>query len=456
MAGEAPPGSEIARHGSRSGFTLRPPHDELDCDVCHDPSLPSAQRYGFGILTACSVCHDNPHGDQFVGRYTHCTKCHQKHFQVGEFTLAQHKHFSLEGPHRAVACSRCHVKDKKTGVRRFAGTPSNCSGFHRDPHQRQFGWVGKPGCNDCHDPQQLNELKIRFAFDHGKETGYPLVGPHAQAPCARCHTARGPAKNFARRGCGGCHVDPHRGQLGTSCEQCHDKNSLVWRAKQDVAGHDRTRFPLSGTHLTLACEQCHGRTIIGEFRGLNPRCLGCHAKDYNSAPNHVGHGFPQDCERCHTTTVFKDVRPFHTPGSNCIECHAGDFVRGPKHTKPGFPTDCLRCHVGVPPARFAGATMNHSGLTNCYACHDDEFNSAAATNHAAQSYPTDCASCHTTTSFARGGLVHPAFVHLGVTAPSSGPNHRNFSGQFFSCNVCHTTRQTRVVQCTGCHGFPPD
>lgn len=412
-----------ARHGALTGFALTPPHDDLECASCHSPELPFKDSHGGALMAACGACHDHPHGDQFKGRRTHCRECHTK-LQAGEFRLADHRAFPLDSEHRAVACQMCHPKDKKTGTRRFVGTPRDCRTCHTAPH--------------------------------GKTTAWPLSRPHARAACGRCHTDRGPARDFARRGCGGCHVDPHAGQNGPSCEKCHDTEARFWRVRSDVAGHDRTRFPLSGVHLAMSCEKCHGRAALGDYRGLRPDCYGCHADRYAAAPNHIDNNFPRDCERCHTTSDFKNVRPFHVPGSRCIDCHAGVFPQGPKHTKPGFPTDCLRCHVGFPPADFTGATMNHNGLSNCYACHDDEFNSAAATDHAARSYPTNCGGCHDTTTFARGALTHPAFVYQGVTAPSSGPNHRGFSGQFFSCSVCHTTRSTTPVRCDRCHEFPPD
>lgn len=413
-----------ARHGTLTGFDLTPPHDDLDCSSCHAEDQPFKESHGAGVMAACGACHENPHGQQFQKR-THCRECHQK-FQVGEFRLANHTGFPLGGEHRAVACQLCHPKDKKTGARRFAGTPKDCAACHPAPH--------------------------------GKNTPWPLSRPHARAACSRCHTERGPARDFARRGCGGCHVDPHAAQMGPNCEKCHEAESGRWRVKPDVAGHDRTRFPLSGRHLALACETCHGRVAVADYRGLVPDCFGCHADDYATAPNHTTLPFPRDCERCHRTDDFKNVRPFHVPGSRCIDCHSGVFPQGPKHTKPGFPTDCLRCHVGFPPADFTGATMNHTGLTNCYACHDNEFNSAAATDHAARSYPTNCGGCHNTTGWARGALTHPPFVYQGVTAPGPGSdeNHRGFSGDFFSCNVCHTTRVTTTVRCDRCHDFPPD
>jgi hypothetical protein len=120
-------------------------------------------------------------------------------------------------------------------------------------------------CSLCHTGNNWTTIKKDFTFDHEKETGVPLRGVHATAGCLMCHNDRGPAGKFAAQGCAGCHVDPHAGQMGRSCKDCHDEFS--WQPKQIIARHMQTRFPLLGAHAAVACFQCHPGAQLGNFKG---------------------------------------------------------------------------------------------------------------------------------------------------------------------------------------------
>jgi hypothetical protein len=384
-------------------------------------------------------------------------------------------------------------------------------GLSAEPTQQNVKWKKNWGpvvphktfpakCEMCHVPQRWDILPKKLSFDHEKETGTPLKGPHRVAHCVRCHNDQGPVGSYAARGCGGCHVDPHRGQLGDGCADCHDDRDFVWRPKGVLADHARTRFPLAGIHLAMACETCHGRAAVGVYTGLTPECYGCHADRYAAAPGHGTAGISRQCELCHRPTSWSD------PGTHarlptttdCYACHADDYTRGPGHTANNFPHQCGLCHTprswegaivphnagsacyschasdygGAPNhvtrgyshqcdqchtdfVSFSHRTMNHAGLTDCYSCHSTDY--GGATNHSAQSYPRDCStSCHTTTTWSRGGFSHVPLTENGVSAPNSGPNHYNFGGTF-TCNKCHSTYLTTVHSCRNCHSsWPPD
>ena len=114
-------------------------------------------------------------------------------------------------------------------------------------------------CSLCHVSRRWDVLREDFKFDHLKETGHKLEGAHADASCLRCHNDRGPARLFSARGCGGCHIDPHKSTMGRDCTRCHGQESWQLRTTQgrQVADHARTRFPLTGMHAVLRCDQCH-------------------------------------------------------------------------------------------------------------------------------------------------------------------------------------------------------
>ncbi len=159
-------------------------------------------------------------------------------------------------------------------------------------------------CATCHVARNWQELVPDFEFDHEAETGVALEGAHENARCLRCHNDRGPVREFASRGCIGCHEDIHESRLGTDCTSCHDQNT--WRPQGQIARHNRTRFPLVGVHAVTACHRCHTGAEVGRFAPTDNDCLTCHVSDLNRAvnPNHIGLGFTDNCQRCHLPTAW--------------------------------------------------------------------------------------------------------------------------------------------------------
>jgi len=306
-----------------------------------DPSHP--------MDAACSHCHDDPHEDQPA-----CGTCHTPDaWAPSTFTVAQHDAFPLTGKHTEVACASCHVDAKLVGL------PGECAGCHVDRHRGKLGddctechstdgftpvedfdhqvrtgfaLVGthaKAECSDCHDGARGSAMRIvpeatcttchttghgdlgadcttchdpvvsqlfssavpSKVFDH-RATGFPLERRHSAQPCKSCHPADGhpPAAR-----CHTCHIDPHVGQLGVRCDDCHKPDR--WRlARFD---HDMTGWPLRGRHFVTPCADCHSSQ---RWLGLNDQCWDCHATDAARAPAWVdAHGFsPSNCKDCHS------------------------------------------------------------------------------------------------------------------------------------------------------------
>ena len=227
-----------------------------------------------------------------------------------------------------------------------------------------------PGdCGICHSSESWKVLREDFAFDHAKETGTPLTGAHDRAACLRCHNDRGPVAAYVERGCGGCHVDPHKGSLGLPCTRCHNEDT--WDPDGAILEHVRTRFALAGVHAITPCETCHQRATAGDFRGTPVECHLCHQRDAIRAfPNHAINGWIRDCERCHTPVAWT-APGFQHDAFPLIGGHAG--------------VDCLQCHAG---GRFAGTPPD------CFSCHRQDY--LAAPNHVAGGFSTDCTECHDT------------------------------------------------------------
>lgn len=225
-----------------------------------------------------------------------------------------------------------------------------------------------PGdCGICHVSDRWDVLREDFSFDHEAETGFALEGAHSKALCLRCHNDRGPVKVYVERGCGGCHVDPHQGNLGLVCTECHNQD--LWEPGGLIAEHANTGFALLGAHAVTPCERCHQRATVGQFRGTPVECHLCHQRDVARAvPNHQINGWNVECERCHIPLNWQAPGFDHT-GFPLLGGHAA--------------VDCLQCH---PNGLFVGTDPN------CYACHQNDYQTAP--NHVANNFSTDCTLCH--------------------------------------------------------------
>ena len=66
----------------------------------------------------------------------------------------------------------------------------------------------------------------------------------------------------------------------------------------------QTHFPLDGAHRELTCNSCHRQAVnVAADIKLDTTCLSCHRRD----DVHGGEFGPQ-CERCHSTESFKQLR----------------------------------------------------------------------------------------------------------------------------------------------------
>ena len=334
-------------------------------------------------------------------------------------------------------------------------------------------------CSLCHVPDRWDVIKEGFSFDHAKETGHALEGAHKEAACLRCHNDYGPVRQFAARGCYGCHEDIHQARLGNECSRCHNQHN--WNPGGLVAEHARTRFPLYGVHVTLACEQCHTRAPTGDFSGAPVQCEVCHRDDLARATtiDHAAQGWTNSCERCHLATSwggagfshsFFPVTGGHAPVSceechpggrfagtprDCYSCHRDDYEGQPDHVAGNFPTSCENCHsvAGWEGAHFSHTFFplngGHAGLdcsachagnvfqgtpSDCNSCHNDDYQ--AQPTHTSSGYPTDCERCHNTTTWTGAFLNH--------TFPLRGDHNE-------SCTTCHPGGNTAQFTCLVCH-----
>ena len=257
--------------------------------------------------------------------------------------------------------------------------------------------------------------------------------------------------------CAGCHKDPHQGRFGTKCETCHtgDDWKRIQRANFD---HGRTRYPLTGKHMSTDCAACHppGRPRrIADFE----RCAACHADAHAGQLALRKSG--GECGECHTTSGFRpstytvalhEATPYPLLGSHrttkCAACHrtlppaeleragvalvrvapAPKAAGPPAVTQFRFPkSGCQDCHRDP----HAGDSEKYLGKEGCLACHALTDWRTVRFDHAVTKFPVaglhlkvSCLGCHKTQ--AAGGLAPPS-ARAWATPPRAfaSPGHRS-------------------------------
>jgi hypothetical protein len=292
-------------------------------------------------------------------------------------------------------------------------TPAGAQEPTRNPH----GKLAEE-CAVCHSAEGWVPAHITSKFDHARK-GFALAGAHATTACRSCHASLD--FHGAARDCASCHKDVHHGELGVDCGRCHTPRSFIERSGMARA-HQLTRFPLSGSHLTLDCEACHTPTVQGRLRFVNVsvQCVECHLPQYQAAksPDHASGRFPQDCSQCHATTVWANARFNHD---------AAGFPLTGAHRA----VTCAQCHTGT------------SASTACVSCHQQDYNGATNPGHTAAGFATTCQTCHTTTGWTGASFNHTWFRVPHNSARTCADCHTDpASYALFVCTTCHTQTGT--------------
>jgi len=432
---------------SLTGFKLIGSHQNLACESCH------TNGHWSGLFQSCAACHkaDDAHSGQFG---TDCSLCHNPtRWSDASFDHGKVTGFALMGSHQSLSCQSCHTNGQ------FSGLSQTCASCHKadDAHNGQFG----TDCRLCHNPTRWSDA----SFDHGKVTGFALMGSHQSLACQSCH-ANGQFSGLSQS-CASCHKadDAHNGQFGTDCRLCH--NPTRWSDASFDHGK-ATGFALVGSHQSLACHSCHTN---GQWSGLSQTCYSCHKAD----DAHNGQ-FGTDCRQCHNPTRWSDAsfdhgkvtgfalmdshsglscNACHTNGgysglsSTCISCHKADDAHN-----GAFGTDCAACHR---PTKWSNASFDHSQtgfkLTGAHT------NLACESCHAGGKYqgtPKDCVACHSEPSYHQGlfgtdcAKCHSTSAWQPATFDQSHSfplNHGHAGGD---CQKCHPSELASYT-CYKCH-----
>ena len=432
---------------------------------------------------------------------TQCASCHQ---------------FGASTP--TFKCLDCHKE--------IAGRLAGKHGYH---FQIQMHNPNGKDCVHCHLEHNGEDFTLihwepsQKQFDHHL-TGYNLEGKHSGIACEKCHSPmymvaderalikmKDLSKSFLglSQDCVTCHKDPHKGQLGNNCLQCH--NFTDWKAAKQF-DHSKTRYPLAGLHIQVPCEKCHKPDTPGgpaRYKEMKfAECIDCHVDP------HKGSFKPKRCEDCHTTVGWKKLlqgfafdhsktkypllgkhatvgcaechlngdfkRPL--PFANCADCHKPDPHKGQFAVRPKK-GECAECHTvdGWKPSLFGVKEHDTSGyplkgkhievecgkchlpagkdtiykvkFAACLDCHKDAHDG----QFAAAPHQNRCEDCHTVKDFHQS--TFSVAMHKKTRYPLTGAHAA------VSCADCHKVgaagRTDKILPfrftdmtCTGCHKDP--
>lgn len=428
---------------ARTSFPLTGLHQKVACASCHPQKGEPGKE--FLVLKGlkhqkCSDCHKDPHQGRMGPT---CQQCHStaKTWKSGALAGFDHSRtgFPLTGRHREISCQSCH----KTSFTKLAH--QRCTDCHKDPHQGRMG----PTCQQCHSTASWS-AGARGKFDHSK-TRFPLRGKHQQVACQQCHTS-GRGLRFARfQACADCHRDAHAGQLAPkTCESCHKVEGFS-PSTFTLEMHQKSGYPLQGSHLAVPCISCHERVPASElpakfraqagsarllqFRWESKECASCHGDPHKGQTSRVAGA--QGCRSCHSIEGWTHLAAFD-------------------HARTGFPLEgghqrvsCGGCHrTADKKTRFAGTPRA------CNACHGDPHEGQFI-REARNGAEVACQSCHSVQGWARVTFDHDRHSRFKLV----GAHTR------LSCGACHRpeSRGGRTVvrfkplpvDCEGCHSRAP-
>ena len=354
------------------------------------------------------------------------------------------------------------------------------------PHGKDF----KISCSTCHSSTSWELDKKIYSFNHST-TKMPLIGQHKEINCKLCHKSLVFSEAKSKTECVSCHADIHSQTVGNNCDKCHTPDS--WIVNNITEIHQQSRFPLVGVHSMKDCQKCHKSESLHRYEVLGVECIDCHRENYlaTTKPNHVSSNMSTDCSQCHYIYSYNwgvagfnhNLFPLKLGHSNvdcskchvnnnftntptdCYACHQGNYnsATNPVHSGGCFSTNCLLCHntnpgwkpVTLQHNNYFSLTLGHSNV-ECSKCH--------VNNNC--NVPTDCYSCHkqnynaTTNPVHTPGCYSTDCLKCHTTIPGWKPTSFNHNSYFpissgdhsgISCIECHTNPANCNYSCIDCH-----
>ena len=185
--------------------------------------------------------------------------------------------------------------------------------------------------------------------------------------------------------------------------------------------HNRTKYPLTGSHLAVPCLSCHKRIATAsnietiQFRYESTRCNKCHENPHRrEVDKYIAKG---ECEYCHVEVNWRVIRFDHdqtefrlTGGHSKVKCGPCHWSGDPDSDKSvlrlsGVSRSCESCHRDIHNNQFS-ETQNmiaDSGVrASCERCHTpdrwypDNFDHDRSSRFKLEGAhrKTECRACH--------------------------------------------------------------
>lgn len=216
------------------------------------------------------------------------------------------------------------------------------------------------------------------------------------------------------------------------CWDCHGEHYgrtfQIIRFDEENFDHNKSGFKLVGSHVKLACKDCHTSKFISDvklkkkentFLGLSRSCNSCHEDVHQGT-------LDKNCQNCHNEDKFKPADKFSHNNTN--------FVLVGSHTQVG----CNDCHKEEVKGEKKFRIFSGLKFTNCGDCHNDIHKG---------NFGNDCKSCHNNISFKKVNIPS-TFDHSKTNFPLHGKH------KITLCIKCHDknlSNKPKFVNCYNCH-----
>ncbi len=424
----------------QTGFVLAGAHTSILCMDCH-PS----QRFD-DTPENCSGCHaadwttssEPPHED--ADFEMDCESCHtESAWTPGLWDHTIDAEYAFTGSHIGLSCTDCHLSAP------YSEQSDECYFCHKSDYDNSLEPNHVTGelsttCEVCHSTTNWETMEI----DHNL-TEFPLIGAHANEPCASCHSE---SYNLSPL-CQGCHAQDYEDtfigpspnheqfEFSMDCETCHTQFSWIPSTFDHAAG--LTGHEIQGAHLRLLPDDCTTCHTDNQWTGINHTCGDCHQSNFTGTtdPDHIANGYPSNlCETCHSEDAWDpSIFSHESTDISCATCHLIQYsaTTDPPHAALAFPEDCSTCHTSNSwtPSTFAhdiettgflvdGAHETIS-CTSCHhawapatevrtcvsaSCHQAHYQDTSNPPHELMTFSQDCQSCHSTAAWAPSQFDH--------------------------------------------------
>ena len=394
-------------------FKLNGKHLDVECKKCHKTDTKNGkdfQHFTNLSFADCKSCHRDPHQNHLPGK---CVLCHSENSFKNFAGKRRFDHnvtrFTLKGKHKKIDCFDCHknTKDPKQIFQDQLGVDQNdCTHCHEDVHENKFG----SECAQCHDEKSFTTLKTTKFFKHDR-TDYPLKGKHVEVDCKKCHIDKfTTAIDFSN--CNNCHEDYHKGEFSelekaSDCASCHSLEAGFEVSLYSFDRHQKTEFPLEGSHLATPCFACHLDESSWTFKDLSTQCIGCHDDEHKGKLSEKYYP-DQQCNHCHQPESWAAIEFNHQltewplEGQHlkleCRKCHldTNNNTNSKELLFNYMSSDCRSCHQNV-----HGSQFQIKGITDCTRCHTANRWQPDNFDHNTTAFPLegrhaeiDCEQCH--------------------------------------------------------------